>query len=147
MPTLDRGALASAEGLRQGAYVLNPQVTDPELILMATGSEVQLIVAAEQTLAAQGRRVRLVSMPCWELFEAQTAEYRNSVLPPSVTARLAVETGVPLGWHRWVGDAGATITIDHYGASAPAYETVFEQLGLTAGHVFATAKALLNDRA
>ncbi len=139
VPTLDRSALASAEGLRQGAYVLNPQVADPELILLATGSEVQLIVAAAQTLAAQGRRVRLVSMPCWELFAEQSADYRASVLPPSVTARLAVETGVSQGWHRWVGDAGALITLDHYGASAPA-PRIMKEFGFTPENV--TAKAL-----
>ncbi|MCC7361277.1 MAG: transketolase [Anaerolineales bacterium] len=142
VPTLDRAALASAEGLRQGAYVLNPQVTDPQLILMATGSEVQHIVAAEPALAAQGVRARLVSMPCWELFEEQPAVYRDSVLPPSVTARLAVETGVPLGWRRWVGDHGDTITFDHYGASAPA-PRIFKEFGYTAENIVARALALL----
>ena len=142
VPTLDRSALASAEGVRQGAYVLNPQVTDPQLILLATGSEVQHIVAAEKTLAEQGIRTRLVSMPSWELFEEQPAAYRDSVLPPSVTARLAVETGVPLGWHRWVGDKGETITIDHYGASAPA-PRIFKEFGYTPENVVARAKALL----
>jgi transketolase len=142
VPTLDRTALAPAAGLRQGAYVLNPRVTDPELILIGTGSEVQHIVAAEKTLAERGRRVRLVSMPSWELFEAQPAEYRDSVLPPAVTARLAVEAGVPLGWHRWVGDRGATITIDHYGASAP-YQRIMQEFGFTPENVVDQALKLL----
>jgi transketolase len=142
VPTLDRSLLASAEGLRQGAYVLNPQVTDPQLILMATGSEVQHIVAAEKTLAERALRVRLVSMPCWELFDEQTPEYRESVLPSSVTARLAVETGVSLGWHRWVGAKGVLITLDHYGASAPA-PRIMKEFGFTAENVVAQALKLV----
>jgi transketolase len=142
VPTLDRGVLASAEGLRQGAYVLNPRVTDPRLILMATGSEVQHIVAAEKTLAARGLRVRLVSMPCWELFDEQTPEYRESVLPSAVTARLAVETGVSQGWHRWVGPRGGLITLDHYGASAPAPK-IMQEFGFTAENVVTQALKLV----
>jgi transketolase len=145
VPTLDRSALAPAEGLRRGAYVLNPRVTDPEVILIATGSEVQHIVAAEAPLAERGVRARLVSMPSWELFEAQTPEYRESVLPPTVTARLAVEAGVPQGWHRWVGDKGATITIDHYGASAP-YQRIMQEFGFTAENVVEQALKLLGKR-
>ena len=142
VPTLDRGALAPAEGLQRGAYVLNPQVTDPQLILMATGSEVQHIVAAEKTLAERGLRVRLVSMPCWELFDEQTPEYRESVLPAAVTARLAVETGVSLGWHRWVGPRGGMITLDHYGASAPA-PRLMKEFGFTPENVVAQALKLV----
>ena len=142
VPTLDRSVMASAEGLRQGAYVLNPQVTDPQIILMATGSEVQHIVAAEKTLAGRGLRARLVSMPCWELFDEQTPEYRESVLPSAVTARLAVETGVSQGWHRWVGPRGALITLDHYGASAPA-GTIMKAFGFTAENVVAEALKLM----
>ena len=141
VPTLDRTHLASAEGLRRGAYVLNPSVTDPNLILMATGSEVQLIVGAEKALTERGHQVRLVSMPCWELFEEQTAEYRESVLPAGVTARLAVEAGVSLGWHRWVGDRGATLTQDRYGGSAPA-PRLFKEFGFTVDNVVAKALAL-----
>jgi len=142
VPTLDRSVLAPAEGLRRGAYVLNPQVADPQLVLMATGSEVQHIVAAEKTLAARGLRARLVSMPCWELFDEQTPEYRESVLPEAVTARLAVETGVSLGWHRWVGPKGALITLDHYGASAP-YQTIMKEFGFTAENVVKQAVKLI----
>jgi transketolase len=140
VPTLDRSRFAPAEGLLRGAYVLNPDVTDPELILLATGSEVSLIVAAAALLV--GRRVRLVSMPCWELFEEQPRAYRDAVLPPAVTARLAVESGVALGWHRWVGASGLTHTLDRFGASAPGAE-VFARLGLTAERVAERARELL----
>ncbi len=113
---------------------------------MASGSEVSLIIEAGQALVAAGHTVRLVSFPSWELFDEQDAAYRATVLPPAITRRVAVEAGIAMGWQRWVGDAGRILALDRFGASAPA-ETVFEQLGLTAGHVFATAKALLNDRA
>jgi transketolase len=142
LPVLDRSVYASAEGVTRGAYVLNPQVTDPQVILIATGSEVALIIEAEKKLAEQGVRVRLVSMPCWELFEEQPAEYRESVLPAAVTARLAVEAGVELGWHRWVGTHGATLTLNRYGASAPAAR-VFKELGFSVENVVARALALL----
>lgn len=142
LPVLDRAAFASAEGLTKGAYVLNPQVAAPDIILMATGSEVQWIVTAEKTLAEQGVKARLVSMPCWELFKAQSAEYRESVLPKSVTARLAVEMGVSLGWHQWVGSEGDVLALDRYGASAPA-NRIMQELGFTAENVVARAKALL----
>jgi transketolase len=120
VPTLDRKQFASAEGLRRGAYILAdaPQAK-PQLILIASGSEVGLIVAARQRLQEQKIRVRLVSMPSWELFEAQTREYRDLVLPPSISARLAVEAGVTQGWHRYVGDRGDVIGVDCFGASAP----------------------------
>src|SRR5207247_2193763 len=122
VPTLDRSIYASAEGLVCGAYVLNPPSEAsqrPDIILIATGSEVQHIVGAEPVLATKGIKARLVSMPCWELFEEQPAEYRERVLPSSVTARLAVEAGRSLGWERWVGACGATVSLDRYGASAP----------------------------
>ncbi|MGH2520958.1 MAG: transketolase-like TK C-terminal-containing protein, partial [Anaerolineales bacterium] len=142
VPTLDRANLASAEGLLKGAYVLNPQVADFDILLMATGSEVQHIVGAEKMLAEKGVKVRLVSMPCWELFEEQPAGYRESVLPASVTARFAVETGVSLGWHKWVGDRGGLLTLDHYGASAPAGR-IMKEFGFTAENVAEKALALL----
>ncbi len=147
LPTLDRTVMASADGLRRGAYVL-ADLGDgrPEIILMASGSEVSLIVEAGQRLAEQGHSVRLVSFPSWELFDEQDEAYRAEVLPADITRRVAVEAGVAQGWHRWVGDAGRVIALDRFGASAPA-KVVFEQLGLTAGHVFATAEAMLNDRA
>jgi transketolase len=144
VPTLDRSVYASAEGLTRGAYVLNTRAgaARPDIILIATGSEVQLIVAAEPILAAKGIAARLVSMPCWELFEEQSAEYRESVLPRSVTARLAVEMGSTLGWERWTGTDGATVTLDRFGASAPG-EVVIKELGFTTERVVGAAEALL----
>jgi transketolase len=140
VPTLDRVAFASAEGTRRGAYVLNPVVSQPDVILMATGSEVALIVEAEKQLATKGIRARLVSMPCWELFEEQAADYHESVLPDSVTARVAVEAGVSQGWHKWIGNKGALVTLDHYGASAPA-PTLMKEFGFTVEHVVEKALA------
>jgi len=144
VPTLDRANLASAEGLLRGAYVLNPQlpIADCQVILMATGSEVQLIVAAEKMLAEKGVKTRLVSMPCWELFEEQPAEYRESVLPTPVTPRLAVEAGVSLGWHKWVGEKGTMVTLDRYGGSAPG-GVLMKQFGFTAENVTGAALKLL----
>jgi len=145
LPTLDREQLASAEGLRRGAYVLSdtrPDDATPALILIATGSEVHLIVAAAHRLGEEGVSVRCVSMPSWELFEAQSEVYRHSVLPASVTARLAVEAGVPQGWSRYVGDAGDMLGVDRYGASAPG-DTVMAQYGFTVDNVCARARALL----
>lgn len=145
MVTLDRSVYASAEGVLQGAYVLNPQVTDFSIILMATGSEVQHIVAAEPLLAQKGMQARLVSMPSWELFAEQSAEYRASVLPPTVKARLAVETGVSLGWHRWIGDHGGLLTLDHYGASAPA-NVLMKEFGFMAERVVEKALEVVNSK-
>jgi transketolase len=113
-------------------------VTKPDLLLIATGSEVQYIVAAAERLTARGTAVRLVSMPCWELFDEQPREYRDAVLPPDVTARVAVETGTSLGWHRWVGPRGRIVAIDRFGASAPGPE-VAKRLGFTVDHVVASA--------
>jgi transketolase len=142
VPTLDRRTYAPASGLLRGAYVLNPSVDQPRLVLIATGSEVQHVVAAEKTLAARGIPTRVVSMPCWELFEEQPRDYRDQVLPPTVGARLAVESGVSLGWHKWVGSSGATISIDRFGASAPG-NRVMQELGFTADNVVARALELL----
>jgi len=143
LPTLDRAVYAPAEGVRRGAYVLaDLGGTKPQLILMASGSEVGLIVQAGQRLVEQGVAVRLVSFPSWELFTEQDAAYQNAVLPPEITARVSVEAGISQGWHRWVGSSGRVLAIDRYGASAPA-ATVFEQLGLTADRVVQTATELL----
>ncbi len=142
VPTLDRARFAPADGLRRGAYVLNPGVERPDLVLLATGSELALIVAAEPLLAARGIRARLVSMPCWELFDEQDAAYRDEVLPAAMTARLAVEAGVSLGWHRWIGPRGALLTLDRFGASAPAAH-VLRELGFTAEHVAERAARLV----
>jgi transketolase len=146
VPTLDRGRFAPAEGLRRGAYVLTDAPNaKPELILIASGSEVGLILAAQQKLLEQKIAVRLVSMPSWELFEAQSPEYRESVLPKSVGARLAVEAGVTLGWHKYVGNLGDVIGVNRFGASAPG-PVVMREFGLTAEHVYQRALALLKGK-
>ena len=143
LPTLDRSSYAPASGLSNGAYVL-ADASDgvPELILMASGSEVSLCVAAYEALAAEGVRVRLVSMPSWDLFEAQDEAYRHSVLPPDVTARVAVEAAAALGWDRYVGPAGEIIAMHTFGASAPikALQTKF---GFTPEQVLAAARRQL----
>lgn len=144
VPTLERSRYASAEGLQRGAYVLveSPGET-PDLILIASGSEVALIVAAREELARQGVRVRLVSMPSWELFEAQPREYREAVLPRAVRARLAVEAGAAQGWSRYVGDSGDIMAIDRFGASAPG-EIVMREYGFTVESVCRRALAVLD---
>jgi transketolase len=143
VPTLDRKLLASEEGLRRGAYVLMeaPQA-QPQLILIASGSEVGLIVAAREKLQQQNIGVRLVSMPSWELFEMQTREYREAILPPAVGARLAVEAGVTQGWHRYVGDRGGVIGVDRFGASAPG-SVVMREYGFNVENVCRQALALV----
>jgi transketolase len=143
VPTWDRNQFAAAEGLRRGAYVLaDAPDSRPDLILIATGSEVALVVAARQKLLEQRIHARVVSMPSWELFDAQPREYRDAVLSPSVRARLAVEAARTQGWHRYVGDAGDIIGIDRFGASAPG-NVVMEKLGFTVDHVVERARALL----
>jgi transketolase len=142
LPTFDRTRYASSEGLKRGAYVLaDAPGNKPDLILIATGSEVSLIVAAQQKLAEHGISSRVVSMPSWELFDAQPREYREEVLPPSVRARLAVEAGSPLGWHKYVGDAGDVIGLERFGASAPA-KVIFEKLGYAVDNIVARARRL-----
>ncbi len=145
LPTLDRtdGAYAPAEGLKYGAYVLKDTGPGkPQIILMASGSEVGLIVEAGRRLAEKGVAVRLVSVPSWQLFDEQDQAYKDSVFPPDVTARIAVEAAVTLGWHKFVGSQGRVLGIDRFGASAPA-ATVFEKFGLTADNVVKTAEELL----
>ncbi len=143
--TLDRSRYASAEGLRRGAYVLNDTDTaPPSLILMATGSEVGLIVAAAERLAGEGVAVRCVSMPSWDLFEAQPQSYRDQVLPPQLTTRLAVELGVRQGWDRYLGTRGDMISVDGFGASAPA-AALLEKYGFTVDNVIARARLLLRN--
>jgi len=146
VPTLDRERYASADGLCRGAYVLlDPPDGKPELILIATGSEVSLIVSAQEQLIKDGIRVRTVSMPSWELFETQAQEYRDSVLPPSVHARLAVEAGSPQGWCRYVGDSGDVVGLDHFGASAPG-KTVVSEFGFTVENIRSRAMELLTGK-
>jgi len=144
VPTLDRTIYASAENLSKGAYVLaDLGDAEPELILMASGTEVALIVEAGEILAAEGRNVRLVSFPCWKLFESQGDAYMEDVLSPSILKRLAVEAGVSQGWHRWVGDYGEILSVDRFGASAP-QKVVYEKFGLTVENVVERARALLS---
>ena len=141
-PILDRTEYASANGLEKGAYVLaDTGGKNPELILIASGSEVGLIVAAQKLLTGEGLAVRTVSMPSWELFESQPEEYQNAVLPPSVSARLVVEAGISQGWHKYAGDRGDILCLDGFGVSAPG-KVLFEKFGFTVENVTARAKEL-----
>jgi len=143
VPTLDRTRFAAADGLRRGAYVLSEASNGkPELILIASGSEVGLIVAAAAKLQSQGIAVRCVSMPSWELFDALPQAERDNVLPPGVTSRLAVELGVAQGWHRYGGDRGDVLSVERFGASAPG-QVVLREYGFTVDAVCARATALL----
>ena len=142
IPTLDRTQFAAAVGLRRGGYVLiDAPDGRPDLILIATGSEVALVVAAREKLLAGNIAVRIVSLPSWELFDAQPREYRDAVLPASVGARLAVEAGVSQGWHRYVGDRGDVLAVDRFGASAPG-SVMLREYGFTVENVCARAIAL-----
>ncbi|MFU8826407.1 MAG: transketolase-like TK C-terminal-containing protein, partial [Brevefilum sp.] len=143
--TIDRGIYTSAEELEKGAYVLADFGEEtPELILMASGSEVDLVLKAGEILAAEGVNVRVVSFPSWELFKIQDKTYQDSVLPPAIRKRLAVEAGVTLGWERWVGDQGVVIGIDRFGASAP-QPVVMKAYGLTVENVTEQALGLLRQ--
>jgi transketolase len=147
IPVADREGegLAAASELERGGYVLwdsGPGAGGIDVILIATGAEVSPTLAAARTLAGEGAAVRVVSMPCMELFEAQSAEYRDAVLPPAVTARLAVEPGATMSWWKWVGLQGDVLGLDRFGASAPG-ATVLKELGFTADNIAARARALL----
>jgi transketolase len=143
VPHLDRDVLAPASGLRRGAYVLaDAEDGEPEVILIASGSEVALALEARERLGEEGVAARVVSMPSWVLFERQPQKYQDEVLPPHVRARVAVEAASPHGWHRWVGSRGRVVGIGRFGESAPA-SAVFEQLGLTAANVADQARAAL----
>jgi len=145
VPTLDRTQYGSPEGLRRGAYVLADTPGERlDLLLLATGSEVGLIVEAQRKLAEQGIATRTISMPSWELFEAQPQEYRDEILPPSIRARLAVEAGISQGWCRYVGDKGDVIGLDRFGASAPG-KVAFEKLGYTVENVVERALRVLES--
>src|ERR1700754_1180255 len=145
---IDRQRFASADGLRRGGYVLaeaetaDGDVTEPKLILIATGSEVSLALEARETLEMEGSPTRVVSLPCWELFEEQSKEYRDEVLPPSVTARLSIEAGVCQGWDRYVGPSGAMICLNRFGGSAPG-EVALRELGFNIENVLKHARELL----
>jgi transketolase len=144
VPILDRTQFASAQGLRQGAYILSePAEGNPDIVLMGSGSEVHLALEASRRLHEKGIRSRVVSMPSWELFDAQPEEYRSRVLPKHLDARLAVEAGVAHGWHRYVGDKGGVVSLERFGASAP-YKTLYEKFGLTVERVVEQTLKLLN---
>ena len=151
VPVLSRGdgdasgdTLASARHTAQGGYVLAEATGGVQLILIATGSEVSVALEARHTLEAQGVSTRVVSMPCVEWFEEQDQSYRDAVLPPAITARVSIEAGIAQGWHRYVGDRGASVSIEHFGASA-AYTTLFKEFGITAENVVATAQRVLGE--
>ena len=147
LPTFAATAGLARVGVRRGGYVLRPASSEaaggkPALILIATGSELQLAMGAAETLEADGIPARVVSLPCWEAFEAQAPAYREAVLPPEVRKRVSVEIGVSLGWERWTGDEGAIIALDHFGASAPA-AAIFEHFGFTANRVAEVGRAVV----
>ncbi len=148
VPVIDRKKFAAADGLRRGAYILaeaetaEGAATTPKLILIGTGSEVSLTLEAREKLQAEGVPTRVVSMPCWELFDAESKEYRDEVLPPSIKARLSVEAGVRQGWDRYVGDAGDVVCLDRFGASAPG-DVALKNLGFNVDNVLKHARALL----
>jgi transketolase len=143
VPVIDRMQYASAAGLAKGAYVLaDAGGPEPSVILIATGSEVSIALEAHQRLTEEGIHSRVVSMPSWELFDAQPQLYRDWILPPSVRARVSIEAASPFGWERYVGTDGAIIGVDRYGVSAPG-PTVMQHFGFTPERVVDTAKALL----
>src|SRR5262249_19209287 len=143
VPTLDRAKYSPASGVQKGAYVLaDAPGGKPDVILMATGSEVRLVVEAYERLSAEGIKARVVSMPCWELFEQQDAAYKDSVLPPNVTARVSVEMAATLGWERYVGPRGKSIGMHSFGASAP-LKDLLKRFGFETENVVAAAKQVL----
>jgi transketolase len=142
VPVLDRSKYASAEGVRKGGYVLADCEGEPQLILIATGSEVSLAVGAHETLAGEGIRSRVVSLPCWEIFERQEQAYRDEVLPPAVTHRVAIEEASTLGWERWVGSSGMILGMHTFGQSAP-FKDVEAEFGFTPDQIAAKAREAL----
>jgi transketolase len=142
LPTIDRTKYPSADNLAKGAYVLVENSSTPDLILIGTGSEVQLALGAYEQLVKEGVKARVVSMPSWELFERQTKEYRDSVLPPSVKKRIAVEAAVSMGWEKYIGDAGRFVGMHSFGASAPV-DVIFKHFGFTIENVVTNAKEML----
>jgi transketolase len=143
VPILDRGRYGPAAGLARGAYVLaDPDDGEPELILIGTGSEVNLCVQAYEQLSSEGEKVRVVSMPSWELFDLQPEQYRNEVLPPDVRARVSVEQASTLGWERFVGREGATVGMRTFGASAP-LKDVQRKFGFTPDAIVARCREQL----
>jgi transketolase len=142
VPIIDRAKYAPANGLRLGAYVLaDAPGGKPKVVLIATGSEVELGLGAFERLTADGIPTRVVSMPCMEYFATQPQSYRDAVLPPGVHARLALEAASPQPWHRWVGERGVVLGLERFGASAP-YQRIYKELGLSVERVVEAASAL-----
>jgi transketolase len=144
IPVFDRTKTNPAAGLLKGGYTLwdSKAGSTPDIILIGTGSELALAYEAGQIIAAEGKSVRVVSLPCWELFNSQPQAYQDSVLPPAVTRRVGVEAGVELGWQKYIGQAGKFVGVATFGASAP-YERLQKEYGLTTEHVLEVAKSLL----
>jgi len=146
LPVLNRTRFASAGGVSHGAYVLaDPPGRAPDAIVIATGSEIHVALAAYERLLREGIWTRVVSMPCWEVFERQGESYRELVLPSRITARVSLEAGATFGWHRWVGDRGASLGIDHFGASAPG-EVNMREFGFTPERVAELVLTLLVNK-
>jgi transketolase len=139
---IDRKQYSSATALAKGGYILADSDGTPDVVIIGSGSEVQLCLEARELLAQKGVAARVVSMPCWELFERASKNYRDMVLPPQVTARVAVEAGISMGWERYVGSRGAVIGINRFGASAPG-GTVMQKYGMKASAVVTKAMALV----
>ena len=144
LPTLDRSKYGAAEGVRKGGYVLRDCDGTPDAILIGTGSEIGICLAAAESLTAGGKAVRVVSMPCWELFDEQPDSYRNDVLPPKVTARVAVEAGIKQGWEKYLGANGQFVGMTGFGASAPA-EQLYKHFGITPEAVAKAAEASMKS--
>jgi transketolase len=141
LPALVRRADMSADTAR-GGYILHEPATAPVAIILSTGSEVNVAMAAAATLEAEGTPTRVVSMPSWELFAAQDPAWKERVLPRAITARVSIEAGLTFGWSRWVGDRGRSLGLDHFGASAPG-ERLFQEFGFTPAHVVAAVRSIL----
>ena len=145
VPTLDRQKYGSAEGLHKGAYILSDCAGKPDILLLATGSEVSLCLESAERLSKEGIKVRVISMPSWQIFEKQDEAYRNHVIPPDVIARLSVEQASTFGWERYVGLRGRSIGMKSFGASAP-LEELLKKFGFTVDHVVAQAKEVIASR-
>ena len=142
---LDQNKYGSAKGLENGAYIVKDSKQKPDLLLIATGSEVSLSLKAAEQLEAEGKNVRVISFPSWEIFEQQSDEYKKKIFPAEIKARVSVEMGVGMGWQKYVGDSGETISIERFGASAPD-SVLYEKYGFTVENVAATAKRVLNKK-
>jgi transketolase len=143
IPVLDRTKLSAAEGTEKGAYVLLDCAAEPDVIIMASGSEVFHAVEAFNILQTEGINSRVVSFPSWELFETQTSEYKESVLPSSIKARISIEAGVKQGWEKYIGEYGVSISIEKFGSSAP-YNILFKEYGMTVENIIVNVHKVLN---